>query len=393
MTTGTAREPTLAELSDEERYERFDRLQERMRGVWEIMRLNEEGESVVVIPSVSVDRVGERSGSLQQAYEERFLVLLLLLRHPRKRMIYVTSMPIAPTIVEYYLALLTGVIPSHARARLSLISVGDASPRPLSEKLLERPRLLSLIRSLVPNPLRSHLCVTPHPLERDLAVALGIPMYGADPRLFPLGTKSGCRKLFADLAVRHPLGFENLRSIEDVADALMRLRAARPDATGALVKLNEGVSGEGNALVDLQDLAVPGSPGEREETARRVQDMAFELPDTPFSSYAPSSPNGAASSRSASLASSGEARASSCGSPPSGRWSSCPPMTNCWAAPAGRAIWGARFPQISSTPGRSARTRSGSASTWPVRVCWADLRSTSSWCGRAKAPGRRMRLS
>jgi hypothetical protein len=53
-----------------------------------------------------------------------------LLRQPRLRMIYVTSMPIAPKIVEYYLALLTGVIPSHARARLSLISVGDASPRP-----------------------------------------------------------------------------------------------------------------------------------------------------------------------------------------------------------------------------------------------------------------------
>ena len=190
MTSGTTRGPTLAELSDEERNERFDRLQERMRGVWEIMRRNEEGESVVVIPSVSVDRVGERSGSLQQAYEERFLVLLLLLRHPRMRMIYVTSTPIAPQIVEYYLALLTGVIPSHARARLSLISVGDASPRPLSEKLLERPRLLSLIRSLVPNPLRSHLVpYNTTPLERDLAIALGIPMYAADPRFFPLGTK------------------------------------------------------------------------------------------------------------------------------------------------------------------------------------------------------------
>jgi PGM1 C-terminal domain len=287
VTTGTAGGPTLAELSDEERNERFDRLQERMRGVWEIMRRNEEGESVVVIPSVSVDRVSERSGALQQAYEERYLVLLLLLRHPRLRMVYVTSMPIAPTIVEYYLALLTGVIPSHARARLSLIPVGDSSPRPLSEKLLERPRLLSLIRSLVPNPLRSHLVpYNTTPLERDLAVALGIPMYAADPRFFPFGTKSGCRKLFADLGIRHPLGFEDLRSIEDVTDALIRLRAARPDVTGALVKLNEGVSGEGNALVDLHDLAVPGSPGERDETARRVEAMAFELPGTPFSSYA-----------------------------------------------------------------------------------------------------------
>jgi hypothetical protein len=101
-------------------------------------------------------------------------------------MIYATSMPIAPKIVEYYLALLTGVIPGHARTRLSLISVGDASPRPLSEKLLGRPRLLSLIRSLVPNPLRSHLVpYNTTALERDLAVALGIPMYAADPVSFP----------------------------------------------------------------------------------------------------------------------------------------------------------------------------------------------------------------
>ncbi len=286
MTTETPREPTLAELSDEERNERFDRIQGRMRGAWEIMRRNEEGESVVVIPSVSVDRVGERSGSLQQAYEERFLVLLLLLRAPRLRMIYVTSMPIAPKIVEYYLALLTGVIPSHARARLSLISVGDASPQPLSEKLLERPRLLSFIRSLVPDPMRSHLVpYNTTSLERDLVIELGIPMYGADPRFFPLGTKSGCRTLFADVGIRHPLGFENLHSIGDVTDALIRLRAARPDVTEAMVKLNEGVSGEGNALVDLRNLVTPGSPGEGEETTRRVEKMSFELEDTPFDSY------------------------------------------------------------------------------------------------------------
>ena len=286
MTTGMDREPTLAELSEDERNERFERLQERMRGVWEIMRRNEADESVVVIPSMSLDAIGERSGSLQQAYEERFLVLLLLLRHPRLRMIYVTSMPIAPKIVEYYLALLTGVIPSHARARLSLISVGDASPRALSEKLLERPRILSQIRSLVPNPSRSHLVpYNTTPLERDLAIALAIPMYGADPRFFPLGTKSGCRKLFAELGVRHPLGFEDLRSVEDVVEALIALRAARPDVTEALVKLNEGVSGGGNALINLRNLTAPGSPGEREETAIRVQKMAFEQPSTILSSY------------------------------------------------------------------------------------------------------------
>ena len=38
----------------------------------------------------------QRSGTMTQAYEERFLFLLLLLRQPRLRMIYVTSMPIQP---------------------------------------------------------------------------------------------------------------------------------------------------------------------------------------------------------------------------------------------------------------------------------------------------------
>src|SRR4051794_15694759 len=170
----------LAGLDEAGRYRRFDDLQQRLGGVWDRMRLNHEGESVVVIPSVTIDRVGERSGSLTQAYEERFLVLLLLLRQPRLRVVYVTSLPIAPAVVEYYLALLPGVIPSHARARLSLVSVNDASPRPLSEKLLERPQLLRQIGHLIPDRTHSHLIpYNTTPMERDLAVALGIPMYGA----------------------------------------------------------------------------------------------------------------------------------------------------------------------------------------------------------------------
>jgi hypothetical protein len=74
--------------------------------------------------------------ALTQAFEERFLFLLLLLRQPRLRMIYVTSVPINPRIIEYYLALLPGVIPSHALARLTLIAADDSTDRPLSVKLL-----------------------------------------------------------------------------------------------------------------------------------------------------------------------------------------------------------------------------------------------------------------
>jgi hypothetical protein len=58
------------------------------------------------------------------------LCLLLLLRMPRTRVIYVTSTPISESIIDYYLHLLPGVPGLHARRRLTLVSCNDASPVP-----------------------------------------------------------------------------------------------------------------------------------------------------------------------------------------------------------------------------------------------------------------------
>ncbi len=276
---------SLDDLSEVEKELRFDRLQEGLKGVWNAMRLNTPGESLVVIPSV-VPADAQIPGSIVQAQEERLLFLLLLLRQPRLQMIYVTSLPIAPTIVEYYLALLPGVIPSHARARLHFVATYDGSARPLSAKLLERPRILERVRSLIPNPALCHL--VPYATttrERDIALALGIPMYGADPRYFPLGTKSGCRRLFGEEGVPHPLGYGDLRSLDDVVDALTQLREVRPTARQALVKLNEGVAGLGNAVVELGGLPEPTAPGARSELTARVESMALEHEQRTFDSY------------------------------------------------------------------------------------------------------------
>jgi hypothetical protein len=277
----------LSTLTEEERYRYFDQLQARLVGVWDAMLMNHEDESVVVIPSLTLEGSESLgSGTMMQAYEERFLFLLILLREPRLRMVYVTSMPIAPEIVEYYLALLPGVIPSHARARLSLIAVNDAAAVSLSAKLLARPRLLQRIAALIPNPMRSHLVpYNTTELERDVAISLGIPMYGADPRLAPLGSKSGCRKLFAELDVPHPLGAENLHTLDDLADALVAMRSERPAMDSAIVKLNDGVSGEGNAVVRLKGLPAPGSVDERPEVLERLWAMELESQTIPVETY------------------------------------------------------------------------------------------------------------
>src|SRR6266850_3416497 len=241
----------------------FDRLQKKLVPLWKSIEcFNQDPQTIVVVPSMSIDPLG--GGAVMQAYEERFLFLLLLLRQPRARLVYVTSQPILPSIVDYYLDLLPGVIPSHARKRLFLVSPLDGSVRPLTEKLLERPRLLERLRSLIPDPDRAHLVpYNTTDLEKELALRLGIPMYGADPKFFELGTKSGCRKIFAQEGVKHPLGYEELASIDDAINAITEMRARKPSISQVLVKLNEGVSGEGNALVDLMGLPEPGDAGER----------------------------------------------------------------------------------------------------------------------------------
>src|SRR5438876_3835533 len=136
--------------------DQFDHLQKKLVPLWKsIERFNQDPQTIVVVPSISIEAIGE--GAVMQAYEERFLFLLLLLRQPRARLIYVTSQAISPSIVDYYLDLLPGVIPSHARQRLHLVSPLDGSPQMLSDKLLERPRLLGRIRDLIPDRDRAHL--------------------------------------------------------------------------------------------------------------------------------------------------------------------------------------------------------------------------------------------
>jgi len=106
-------------LSAEEAANRFARLQKKLIPLWtSISALNQEEQTIVVVPSITAEF--DIKGAEMQAYEERFLFLLLLLRQPRARLIYVTSQSILPSTVDYYLGLLPGVIASHARSAFFL---------------------------------------------------------------------------------------------------------------------------------------------------------------------------------------------------------------------------------------------------------------------------------
>ena len=161
--------------------------------------------TVVIVPSLSLDeQVLARIAGVHH-YEERMLCLLLLLRMPRTRVIYLTSTPIPEAIVDYFLHLLPGIPAQHARARLILLSCHDSSSTALSAKLLARPRLLRRVLEAIPDASNAHMtCFNVTELERQLALSLGLPIYGCDPSLLHWGSKSGSRKIFREAGIAMP---------------------------------------------------------------------------------------------------------------------------------------------------------------------------------------------
>ncbi len=245
--------PFADDLTLEQELAAFERLKPRLNEIWDVLMAQEDQPATsVVVPSFTLDQEELRKLEGATFYEERMLFLLIRLRNPRAHVVYVTSQPVHPLILDYYLHLLAGVPASHARARLTMLCAYDGSPRPLTQKILERPRLIERIRRAIPDPEAAYLTVfNSTPLERRLAVLLGIPLNGLDPELNYLGTKSGSRKVFREAGVPHPEGFEDLKDDADVERALVELARKRPGLARAVVKLNESFSGEGNAHLPL----------------------------------------------------------------------------------------------------------------------------------------------
>ena len=248
---------------------RFDRLQDRL-AVTTTAALGVTRRSVVVLPSRSVDRWHEPPAETR-SYEERLLSVLFELQDPGLELTYITSLPVAQRTIDYYISLLPRRFRLSARQRLRLVSLGDRGQRPLSEKLLARPRVLKHIRGTLAGPKAAYLMpYNSTAVERDIALALDIPLYGADPDHAWLGTKSGGRTLFAHAGVPHPLGAEHIRSIAGATDAICALRATKSELAELVIKLDNAVSGEGNALLDLTGMPAPGACGERELIQQRL---------------------------------------------------------------------------------------------------------------------------
>lgn len=261
--------------------ESFRELQTRLPAIWgEVHAQPREPHSCVIVPSLSFDQEELQKVKGVPFYEERLMFMLMRLRRPGARLMYITSQPVDEDIVDYYLQMLAGIPAVHAKRRLTMLCVQDASPRALTEKILERPRVVERIRNWIGDPNRAYMsCFATSPLERSLAVRLGIPLNGADPELLTLGSKSGSRETFRAAGIELPDGVENLKDEDEAIAALDELQQKKPALRRAVVKLNAGFSGEGNALFTYPTPMPKGSGPRRDAIRSALATLKFSAPD------------------------------------------------------------------------------------------------------------------
>jgi hypothetical protein len=214
----------------------------RFAEIQDNLRVAGRSRAIVALPSIDLGpRYAARTDLA--SFESRWLYWLLALREPGTRVAIVTSDAVPDWEVDYYL----GLIPDAdaPRERLLMVAMGDLDKRPLAAKLLERPDLLAELRDF--GAAADCRFTIPFNAGRDdarVAEATQIPIWGVDHRFAHWGTKSGGRRLFEQAAVAVPRGFRDLRDAAAVDEAIAAL-----GGDPAVVKLDQGVTGDGNAIV------------------------------------------------------------------------------------------------------------------------------------------------
>jgi hypothetical protein len=234
----------------------FADLQARLPEVW---ALNVPGSTVphvsVVMPAFAMGEAllshyATRLGAMEHRY---LLATLMIPRIPGVEVVFISCEEPGREVLEYYARLASPARPEALLERLHVVSVPDRTARPVSAKLLDRPDRLALVRELIggrPAMLESwNVTAT----EVEVALALGTPVNGTDPELWPLAFKSRGRRLFTELGVPVPAGCEDVCDLAGVGAAVTSIRSTRPQVTDVVVKHDNSGGGDGNLIVPLVD--------------------------------------------------------------------------------------------------------------------------------------------
>lgn len=249
--------------------ESFEDLQARLGEAWALNQPGAGKEHVLIaLPSFSVgesllSHYADRIPALEHRY---LLAMLMLWRIEACEMIFLTTTPPDEEILDYYCS----IVPERSedmRRRFHHVSIPDMSARSIAAKALDRPEILDQIAEMIGD--RPAFIEPWNVTDYEVAVAmrLGVPIVGTDPKLWPIGFKSAGRKLIRGAGVPIPAGREDVATVDDVLAAIEAVRAERPAASGVVVKIDNSGAGDGNIVLRFADVVSSSGDGMRTRVA------------------------------------------------------------------------------------------------------------------------------
>ncbi len=218
--------------------------------------INPEGRRrILILPSITLDVKDIRLIKGVLFYETRGLWETLAASHPNTEVVFITSIPVESSALHH----LYSQFPEYSqfKNRIRFLHLNDPSKTPLVEKVLHSSANMKRIRELI-IPGETYISAwTTTKKEFQLAKELNIPIMGSDPALNYWGSKSGARRIFKEAEVSATDGITDIMSPSMMIKSVEKLWLRNKDAKKFMVKLNEGVSGLGNAELKLPS---PGDP-------------------------------------------------------------------------------------------------------------------------------------
>ncbi|HVY18459.1 MAG TPA: peptide ligase PGM1-related protein [Bauldia sp.] len=244
----------------------FAELQAGFGPIWE---LNSPGHTdphaVIAFPSFAL---GETTlahyATRLAALEHRYLLAMFMMnRMPNCRFVYMSTEEPAPEVLDYYFSLFPPEKREAMRNQFVAITLPDHTARSVADKLLGRPDVMDKLRAAIDGvpAFIEPWNVTDH--EVEVARQLQTPINGTAPELWPLGFKSEGRRIFRMAGVPIPFGREDVKTVDDVVDAIADIRRGRPNATGVVVKHDNSAAGDGNVVIRFAKLADASPAGIR----------------------------------------------------------------------------------------------------------------------------------
>ena len=212
---------------------------------------------IIALPSYSVSEsllshYGDRIPSLEHRYLN---AIVIPVRISTCEMVYISTRSPLPEVLDYYLELVPPERRDDLRRRIWLVEVPeDGTPRSVAGRLVDRPDLIAAIRE--------HIGGRPAFIEPwnvtenevNLALEMGVPINGTRPELRSVAFKSAGRRLFVEAGVPVPLGREDVRTTDDVVNAIRWIARQRPLLGGVVVKHDDSGAGDGNVVLDVRGM-------------------------------------------------------------------------------------------------------------------------------------------